>query len=94
MEVACAWEPLILEREDEKRRKYQQLAAGLGLQFPTYRVNVVPLVVGDLGVIFNFGRELARVDIFTPSELRMLVCHCQCEVLASAVQIIWITLSC
>ena len=94
LEVACAWEPLILEREDEKRRKYQQLAAGLGQQYPLYCVRVMPLVVGDLGVIFNFGRELERLDIFNTRELKNVIRHCQCEVLASACQIIRRTLSC
>ncbi len=32
LEVACAWEPLIKEREEEKRRKYQGLAADLANQ--------------------------------------------------------------
>ncbi len=32
IEVACAWEPLILEREAEKRDKYQRFAADLASQ--------------------------------------------------------------
>ena len=36
-EVACAWEPIIAEREKEKKLRYQDLAADLARQNPGYR---------------------------------------------------------
>ena len=49
LEVACAWEPLIMECGREKRCKYQELAADLARQYPGYRITVVPVVLGELG---------------------------------------------
>ncbi len=36
-DVTCAWEPLVLEREQEKRRKYRELAADLAGQWRGYK---------------------------------------------------------
>ena len=55
-EVACAWEPTVEKREKLKRNKYEPLAADLANQWPGYRVTVIPVVVGDLGLIA--GRSL------------------------------------
>ena len=51
LEMACAYDSILEEREDEKLAKYDDLAADLGLQFHGYRVKRVPLVIGDLGSI-------------------------------------------
>ena len=55
-EVACAWEPLVNERELEKFSKYRDLAADLASQNPGWRVKTVPLVVGTLGTVNSFRR--------------------------------------
>ncbi len=49
--VACAWEPLILEREAEKRNKYQRFATDLASQLRCWKVTVHPLVMGYLGSV-------------------------------------------
>lgn len=41
------------EREIEKKSKYQNLTADLAKQWKGYEVRVVPVVIGDLGVIKN-----------------------------------------
>ena len=33
-DVACAWEELLLEREEEKRGKYQELPRDMATQWP------------------------------------------------------------
>ena len=45
MEVACAWEPLILEREEDKGSKYGELSADLACQFPGWKIQVYSVVV-------------------------------------------------
>jgi hypothetical protein len=50
LEVTCAWEPLVLERERKKRGKYREFACDLVTQLVAvvgWRVTVHPLVVGD-----------------------------------------------
>lgn len=47
--MACAWEPLIQEREREKKNKYQELAADLAKQWPGFKISVTLVVLGDLG---------------------------------------------
>ena len=93
VEVACAWDSIIQEREVEKRRKYRDLAADLGSQHPSKRVHNMALVVGDLGTINNFREELQTLDFFTPTECNAILRECQHEVIASAIRIIRRTLS-
>ncbi len=59
-EVACALEPLVLDREAEKWRTYADVAADLALQNPSYATMVVPVVVGTLGVIGNLKERLRQ----------------------------------
>ena len=92
LEVACAWDSIVKEREVEKRRKYRALAADLGSQHPSMRVHNMALVVGDLGTINNFREELQKLDIFSPAECSNILRECQNEVVASAVRIIRRTL--
>jgi len=93
IEVACAWDGIVQEREVEKRRKYRPLAANLGSQHPTKRVCSVALVMGDLGTILSFRDELKRLEIFTSWRIDNILKECQHKVLASAVRIIRRTLS-
>ena len=55
-EVACMWDPLIKERENEKKRKYQELAADLAKRWQGYKVTVVLVVLGDLGTLRRLDR--------------------------------------
>ncbi len=87
-EVACAWDPLIVERENEKRVKYLPLAAELASQRPGYKVEVRPLVIGDLGTMASLRRELMDSKILDPGGVTKLVKAIQFESLISAVRII------
>ena len=87
-EVACAWEPTITDRENQKRRKYQELGADLLHQWPSYRIEVIPVVVGDLGLITNMRRYLLNSHIFREKEISRLMSDVKREVLCSAVRII------
>jgi hypothetical protein len=93
VEIACAWEPLIPEREAEKRRKYQALARDLALQEPGWVVEVVPLVVGDLGSLVSFRRNLKETDLLNDREIDFLARNCQFESLCAGVRVVRQTLS-
>ena len=73
LEVACTWEPLILEREREKKGKYQELAADLARQLPGFKIRVVPVVLGDLGAVGGLRRHLEESQLFTEKQIVELV---------------------
>ena len=51
IEMAVAWDSLQIERRAEKLSKYGKLCADLREQFPGYRLDIVPVVIGDLGTV-------------------------------------------
>lgn len=73
LEVACPWEPLVGEREKEKRLKYGELAADLAKQYRGFQVKVVPVVVGDLGLIEGLAGHLRGSGLFAKPEISRLV---------------------
>ena len=87
-EVACAWEPLIEERQREKRGKYRELAADLATQWPGWKVQTTPVVVGDLGSLGSLREELSGLQLFTRKEILRFARNAQFEVLCSAVRIL------
>jgi hypothetical protein len=88
MDVACAWDPLVKARENEKRLKYMELAADLGKQWPSYRVRSIPVVVGDLGIIHNLRKCLKEVGIWNAGEIQKLIDSMQRETLCGSVRLI------
>ena len=46
-----AWEPTVAHHEKQKRAKYEALAADMATQWKNYRVAMIPLVIGSLGLI-------------------------------------------
>ena len=87
-EVACAWEPLLIEREDEKREKYQELARDMATQWPGWKTSVVPLVVGDLGSLAGFRKGMSQTGLLHSKTISYLARNCQFEVICSAIRII------
>ncbi len=87
-DIACAWEPLVAEREKEKRRKYQELAADLAGQWGGYRVKVVAVVVGTLGLICDLEGSVGKMEVFSGSETVALAANLQREALCGSIQII------
>ena len=73
LEVACAWEPLIAEREREKRGKYQDLAADSARQNPGYQTRVVPVVIGDLGTVGQLRQHLRDSKLMDRTDVDGLV---------------------
>ena len=65
MDVACAWDPLGRQRENEKNSKYQEMAADLAVQNPGWPVLVIPVVVhiGDLGSMAQLREELSGTNL-------------------------------
>ena len=51
IEMAVAWDSIQEERRAEKQSKYKELCADLRRQFPGYRMDVVPVVIGGLGTV-------------------------------------------
>lgn len=88
IEIACAWDPLVSERETEKRNKYQAFARDLATQNPGWKVSVSPWVFGDLGLIVGLRKEIQDTGLLEGKELENLIRNCQREVLCSAVRII------
>ena len=68
-EVACAWVPLIEERQREKCGKYREQAADLAMQWPGWNVQTTPVVVGDLGSLGSLRDDLSRLQLFTRKEI-------------------------
>ena len=87
-EVACPWATNVRDREMEKQRKYQELAADLATQYDGYRVHVFPVVIGNLGLIRGLRRHLETSQVMSNAEIHNFMGHAQREVLCSAVKII------
>ena len=87
-EMACAWEPLIKEREREKAAKYAELAADLATQFPGWKVEVAPLVIGDLGSVGELLTHLRKGGILDESGARRVAREMQYEVLCQCVRVL------
>ena len=86
--VACAWEPLVLERQRKKCGKYSELAADLATQWPGWSVEVVPVVVGSLGIIGCLREEFVKLGFFSRREILWLVQNIQFEALCSGVRML------
>ncbi len=87
-EVACAYEPCLLEREFEKRRKYLPLAFDLARQFDGYRTRVTPVVMGDLGTVGRLRTHLTEAGVFWKDQVDRVVCGNQREVLCGSVDLL------
>lgn len=84
-EVACVWEPLVGEREEEKSMKYQALAADLAKQWKGFRITVTPVV---LGVIGGLRCHLAKSGLFDERAVEAFAAEAQREVLVASVKAI------
>ena len=87
-EMACAFDSLLWEREQERTNKYQKLAANIARQNPRYRVKVVPLVIGDLGSIGGLPESLCTISIFTSCQLSAVLDAMQSRVIYSSTRIL------
>ena len=74
-EVAIAWEPLVKERTKQKQRKYQELAAELARQWPGYRVKVVPVVLGSMGLVTDLQKHLMKAELLNQEEVSTLMAN-------------------
>ena len=88
LEVACAWELLVIVREKEKSGKYQEFARDLATQHQGWKVSVYPLVVGNLASLAGFREELWKTHHLTKREISFLARNCQFEALCFVVRII------
>ena len=70
-----------------ERRKYQDLAADLATQWKC-PVEVIPVVVGDLGLIGKLRRQLGRAKIFTADQMENLIGRAQRESICGSIQIL------
>ena len=60
VDMACPSEKDVLEKNKEKRQKYQQLAFEVRERRPGYRVEVIPIVIGCMGGGVGVMREQVR----------------------------------
>ncbi len=87
-EVACAWDPNVLAREQEKWLKYTDLAADLKIQYPQCAVLVVPVVVGTLGVVGGLRKRLRQCKIFRDYQLDTVISDLQYEAITGGIRIL------
>ena len=87
-EVACAWNPLVKEREKQKQAKYQHLKSDFAKQYEGYRVYKTPIVIDDLGLICETKRYLIDTKLLQPKEAERFLATAQREVLVQNVQIL------
>ncbi len=87
-EVACAWDPGVTRREEQKLAKYQELAADLAKQCPGKRVKVVPVVFGALGSVTNIRKRLRTSQSLSQEAIMEIVREGQRETLCSAVRLV------
>ena len=81
LEMACAFDSLVEEREKEKADKYEELAADMAVHQPGYKVRIVPIVIGDLGSIGGLAKSLQTLNIFNPRQLSAVLSAMQLRVL-------------
>ena len=90
MDVAVAWEPLVRvrEREAEKQDKYQELAADLAQAWEGYRVLVVLVVVGTLGLVRDLRTHLKRTGLIDPAKMTGTIGNLQREAICGGVKML------
>ena len=54
---------MLSEQTEEKRQKYQKLAADLAKQWPGFRVKVIQIVIGTLGLVTDLRSQLESADL-------------------------------
>ena len=62
LDVVCAWEPIVCEREVEKTDKYGPLAADMDRRKTGWKVRVGALVIGTLGSKCECQRIISDVQ--------------------------------
>ncbi len=86
VDVAVAWEPLIPEREKQKRGKYEALARDIvsHKDHASYQIIVQqPFVFRDLGSV---RKQLTGLEILDDHRIRHLITNCQSDVVHFAVR--------
>ena len=86
IEIAVAWDSILAERKAEKLSKYDDLRADLRRQYPGYRLDTAPVVIGGLGTVAHqLVSDLGHLP--TAEKTESQIEGMQCSVLCSAVQI-------
>ena len=87
IEMAVAWDSLQVERRAEKLSKYGELCADLRGQYPGYRLDIVPVVIGALGTVtHHLVGDLGRLP--TAGKTVSQITGMQRSVLCSAARIL------
>lgn len=86
-EVACTWDPCIPERENEKRKKYLELAAQMAKRDKS-TTQIYPIVLGCLGAVGRLQEILMSTKLWGPREAWLLLLSMQREALCNGVRII------
>ncbi len=87
IDIACAWYNIVADREKGTTLKYHTLARELGrIKKAGYTVVVRPLVIGSLGTIVGFRKELTHLELLTDMQVNHLKLYCQTAALNYADQ--------
>ena len=84
----CPWDPLVLQKEQEKMEKYRPLAIDMGRREPQWLVRTTAVVVGTLGTNGTLNKQLAQMKIWTPAEVTRLIINMQYQTIRLGAQII------
>ena len=88
IDIACAWEPLLLDREAQKVAKYLELAADLGRRERRWHIRTMAVVVGTLGTIGTPRHQLAQLDLWNPSEITGVIKELQYQTIKAGAQLL------
>ena len=88
IDVACAWEPFLMEREAHKSVKYLELAADLGKRKPRWSITTMAVVVGSLGKIESLGHQLAKLGLWSQTELTEVIKELQYQAIKAGAQLL------
>jgi len=79
---------LLLEREAQKEAKYFELAADLGRHERRWHIRTMAVVVGTLGTIGTIRHQLARLDLWNPSEITWVIKELQYQTIKAGAQLL------
>ncbi len=88
--MAVAGEQLILEREEQKRAKYEPLAGSMERRKASkdHREIVTPFVIGDLSTVAHFAKELTKLNILSEADRKTIIINCQLDMLYFATRLL------
>ena len=77
-----------MEREAQKRAKYLELPADLGKREPQWSIITMAVVVGSLGTIGLLGHQLAKLGMWSQTDLTKVLKELQYQAIKAGAQLL------